>query len=124
VRRLALLALALPITACSVDVPGQCAAAVGASATCQAACDNLADIDCQPAPSTEECVATCEAAGTGVAAAERDRALACYAAAKSCGDVEGCSRHCGPSGGSVPWTVLDAGNVLPDAGADAAADGG
>ena len=121
---LACVAVALLAVACNEDVPEQCAAPAGASATCEAACENLSDIDCRPAPTTEECVETCQAAGSAVPDAERDRALACYASAESCADVEGCSRSCGAGGRPVGWVGVDAGNELPDAGADAASGGG
>lgn len=103
-------------SACNEVVPTRCAAPAGASATCAEACDHLSDIDCRPAPTAEECIETCEATGANVPEDVRGRALACYVAADTCGEVEGCSHTCGAGGEQVPWGELDAGTTGSDAG--------
>ena len=102
--------------ACNEDIPNRCAASEGASATCSEACKHLSDIDCRPAPTADECVTTCEATSAGLPSEVLDRALACYVAADTCAEVEGCSRNCGAGGEPVPWGTVDAGAAEPDAG--------
>ena len=104
--------------ACNEEVPDGCPVSAGASATCAETCEHLSDIDCRPAPSDEQCVATCESTSAGLPADVRDRALACYVAAETCEEVEGCSRSCGAGDDDVPWGTLDAGvdAEVPDGG--------
>lgn len=112
-------AVALLSGACNEQVSESCPVSAGASATCAEACEHLADIDCRPAPTEEECVTTCTSASAGLPADVLNRALACYVAAETCGEVEGCSRSCGAGDDDVPWSTLDAGADAgaPDAGA-------
>jgi hypothetical protein len=93
----------------------ECPTPVGASATCDQACNHLFSIHCRVGKSREECIATCgEATATTDATEEAmfGRARACYLAATSCDDVNACSLGCGPMDSPVPFV----GGFAEDAG--------
>lgn len=126
--RAMMLALLIAAAACRQDVIRECPSG-GGDGTCEAACENLRDLDCTGGQKQSECVASCEAASVNVPADVLGRALACYAAVDDCREVDGCSRACGEDDGPVPWTVssdggVDAGNPEEDAGIDSGVDAG
>lgn len=107
----ALLAVALFGAACGDDdAPAPtCGAPEGATATCAEACTQLDAVACDIAATDAECIAICEASIAGVDPAIAGRVLACYAGVGSCRAASTCSATCGPDGGTVPFTILDAG---------------
>lgn len=126
-RALSLLVLAatvVSLSACKDDTPKTCAAAEGATATCDQACAKLFELDCRIAASVEDCVTACVASSAALDPAVSGRVKACYAQAGSCSEVDGCSLTCGPGGGPVPFIPTDAGAAIDagdgtDAGPDA-----
>ena len=97
---------------CNADSTPACRAPEVSSATCEEACANLARLDCLITATAAECVMTCATAGAGLEPAVRSRVQACYSLATTCGEVDDCSVGCGPSGGPVPFPLLD-GAVAP-----------
>lgn len=101
---------------CSEERVDECGAPADATGTCEQACATLFEIDCRVGQTAEECATVCVAATADLDEEVLGRALACYAAAKSCGEVDGCSRNCGPGEGPVPFGTLDAGTADADSG--------
>jgi hypothetical protein len=127
-RAIALVLLIGTAPACRQDVIRECPSG-GGDGTCEAACENLRDLDCAGGQKQSECVAACEAASVNVPADVLGRALGCYATVDDCREVDGCSRACGDDDGPVPWTVggdggVDAGEPGVDAGVDSGVDAG
>lgn len=117
-------AFALGIAACDDDGADECKAPPGSTgATCESACQNLFARNCRVGSSSAQCAAICAATVMTLDPGVRDRVLACYQAAETCAEVEGCSTHCGPGDGPVVFGSLgEAG--LPDVDAGPMSDGG
>jgi hypothetical protein len=112
----AAIALALTLLGCGAETPTVCLGPPSAPAVPpQAVCEHLRMINCP----IVECAAAYESWRGSVEPASFARVTNCYAAARTCEQVNACNRACGPAGGPVPLPPRD-GAIPPD---DASADG-
>lgn len=96
-------------SACDDDEVPMCIAPPGAIGTCEEACDRLYAIECLIGKDRDDCVSLCGLAIVPLADGDRDRVLACYAAASTCEQVDHCGRACGEGSPMIRFGTTDGG---------------
>ncbi len=97
-RSIAMVLSVLAMVGCAVDPPAECrSGSVATAASAAEVCANLRAINCP--------IADCEAAygqwRVMVDSASFARVTQCYRSARTCREVDDCSRACGTAGGPV-----------------------
>lgn len=80
--------------------------------SCSTVCTHLFSLECRVGSGVDECIRVCGQSG---AITDFPQVMHCYQAAKSCDDVNACSRGCGPDNMPVPFNpIMSGGDAATD----------